>query len=237
MGFWKKDTEKKDKFGQYFTPAKIINRMGQELMALNPTGLILDPCAGTGQFFDLLKYDKTLEIEIQPDDFNLIQRPNKLNVDYLTTPMANIGAIIMNPPYNRSVKFNKADFPTGIRNFPYAAFIYKALQETDKIVAVIPSGFMTDGKEQLRNLLIKNGLKKIIINPETQFEEIKYTTCIIVVDKNYQDDIILEHNDLTFKIPRIERIIPLYYCHEKRKIFDRIAFSNDIEKIKLMRNK
>jgi adenine-specific DNA-methyltransferase len=190
--------EHRQKFGQFFTPLPVAEFMANWVADQAPTNsLICDPAMGLGVFYQALRnigYRKSVRShEIDPHILAHTQRTLKadkrhitIKGDYLQSwTLDKYHGVIANPPYMKFQDFgDRKDFftdfeaRTGTRLSGYtnsaSAFLIKSiseLSENGRLAYIMPLEFLTTGYgEQVKNILLNDGLLKTIIRFENEKE-------------------------------------------------------------------
>lgn len=147
----------------------------------------------------LISVDKFNQV-LNEDDI-LLLKDNIYNKDFLLDNFNEKFDIILgNPPYlgtkSLGKEYNKKIKETyGFTDDLYALFIYKSinlLKENGFLSFVTSSTYFTiSTKSNLRNLLINNGLYKIIINDDKNFDILTKTATFFLEYKNGINDVLL----------------------------------------------
>ncbi len=158
------------------------------------------------------------KIDLNEKDISRI-RNNIFNDDFLLNfnKEEKYDAIIGNPPYLGTKSLgkeylNKIKKVYGFTDDLYSLFIFKSiplLKENGFLSFVTSSTYMTiTSKERLRNLLINNGIYKIIKNHKDNFN-IKTQTSTLFLNKNYTKKQLKIYNEVNLNKLTLEKEIAL----------------------------
>lgn len=207
----------KEELAAYYTRQDIVFPLVNELPSFSKSKIrILEPSVGFGAFIPSIisKYsDKNIEIDVLDIDANaleileIILRPfvtdkvsiNFINSDFiLYNPDFQYDIIIGNPPYKK-LKSEETKKYDGLVNTIttkniFAYFIEKSLSISKNLSFVIPKSFLyTSEFNEIRNLINKNKISKIIDFGEKAFQGVKIETIGIVIDlEKENNEIIIE---------------------------------------------
>ena len=152
--------------GEFFTSYLLVRELLQNTLPYLEVGQhfkVLEPCVGTGQFIDVLKYFF--------DDIDTCEiNEGKDFLQYNTDKRYSL--IIGNPPYTEDCTGYESNLKKGRYNM-YALFIEKSitLLEPEGVISFIlpPSIFFAPSFDKLRDYMNSNGLQLVYRRDETEF--------------------------------------------------------------------
>ncbi len=190
-------------FQAYYTKSKSIVNYMIDLLNLNGSEKIFEPCAGDGAFIDSI-IDKNPSININAFELNrdayhkLIKKYEKydnisitqtdtltdINLDLLCSMGGDYDAVIANPPYgawrnSKQRALLKKQFNGLYAKESYSLFLYKSIQslkENGKLVFIIPDTYLNlHMHKQIREYILTNTkIKEISLFPSSFFPDINF---------------------------------------------------------------
>jgi type I restriction-modification system DNA methylase subunit len=144
-------------------------------------------------------------------------------------------ALVYNPPFGASIKTDKGTFPIDILNSVglFLQLGFKALKKTGRCGVVVDQGILNNGSDKktswqgkIRQELLKNGLKKIIMLPEGAFQYTNFSICILIYDRNYKDKKIIYEEGYFKEEDRGTRIKPLHFKNIGEITYEQVEKNN-----------
>lgn len=157
----------------YQTPAPVCTFMAE--LVPDHVKTIFEPTPGEGNLVRALQ-KRGFEVTA-PNEFQEIHPMNKFD------------AVVMNPPYLRSIENQ---------------FLYRAMEMAPLIIALMPWFSVINSDKRTKDLR-EFGLQKIVHLPRKTFPAIRVQTCIIVLMKGYNEKHELEffNRDLLSRLDTI----------------------------------
>jgi hypothetical protein len=144
------------------TPIEVAKYMVGLVKMTHWKAKILEPTPGNGNIVKAIEYYEFVPI-IPENDFWLME--HKIKYD----------AIVMNPPFSPMKEGYK--------------FLYKCMELSDEIVALMPWLTIINGEKRTRDIL-EFGLKSITHLPRTTFKGSRVQCCVLHLVKNWNEETI-----------------------------------------------
>lgn len=144
-------------------------------------------------------------------------------------------ALVYNPPFGASIETEKGTFPIQILNSVglFLQLGFKALKKTGRCGVVVDQGILNNGSDKksswrgkIRQELLKNGLKKIILLPEGAFQYTNFAICILIYDRNYKNKKVIYEEGYFKDEDKGTRIKPLHFKNIGEITYEQIEKNN-----------
>lgn len=177
---------KQKHLGQVWTPKAIIKQVLALITIVKPQ-LVLEPAAGSGRFYFLLKklFPNVIGIEIDPQ---VAKPPMEINDYFATNYQPDLN--ITNPPYVAFKEITNKPVTKLLIHKPnlYHYFLEKALndlKDDGQLIWIVPADIFTNSSAKYLNQLIDQNYSITYwqILPETIWDNALITTAILRIEK------------------------------------------------------